>query len=172
MVAVVACKSESSQPQPQPQSAIKPRSGKIDVSSGHAPSLPAGEGQASGDQRRELGEQVRERRLRADTDGDGQISEQERKAARAERNQRIYERLDADHDGKVTLDEARDSRWLKRVDDPKKLDPNGDGIISTDELNTSLAAAADERRDRVLDVVRPWGRGRSANPPQTPPPAK
>ncbi|MGE0549085.1 MAG: EF-hand domain-containing protein [Kofleriaceae bacterium] len=173
LFAVAACKSESAKP--SSQSAIKPRSGKIDLGDGvhrtpadgdgsaaASPSLP-GEPGTTGE-RKDLGEQLRERRQRADTDGDGQISDQERIAVRAERTQRIYERLDADHDGKVSLAEARDSRWLKRVDDPAKLDPDGDGFVTVDELNKTLAERS-ERRHRLLDVAKPWGGGRSTPPP-------
>ena len=44
---------------------------------------------------------------RFDTDGDGKLSKEERRAAHQARRERIREKLDTDGDGKVSKDERR-----------------------------------------------------------------
>jgi hypothetical protein len=100
------------------------------------------------------------RMQRFDTDGDGQLSEQEREAMIEERKAMMRERLegmvtelDADKDGKLSRSEAeaapgdqgggadgeprrrRGARLAERFDE---IDKNKDGFLTTDEVEESM----------------------------------
>jgi hypothetical protein len=86
----------------------------------------------------------RQRIAQFDHDGDGKISDEERKAARHKRAEDMRKRADADGDGKVTIEEL--SKGSFRRMDPESVDANKDGDVSADEI-----AAALEQRNRA------WG---------------
>lgn len=69
-----------------------------------------------------------------DANGDGQITAEEMRAHREQKMQdRFLKRYDANGDGRVTEDEfaGDDSRMFDR------LDKNGDGVISQDEMKAA-----------------------------------
>ncbi|MEM6887063.1 MAG: calcium-binding protein [Pseudomonadota bacterium] len=86
-----------------------------------------------------------------DTDGDGLLSLEELEAqgaARAKtRAERMMERLDANADGALSSDElaARD-RGGKMFE---RADSNGDGAISKEEFDSARAALRERGRDRA-----------------------
>lgn len=82
-----------------------------------------------------------------DADGDGKISDEERKVARHKRAEDMRSKADANGDGKVTPDEI--SKGAFRRLDPEGIDTNKDGDISVDELEASLEARS-----------KAWGAGR------------
>jgi len=133
------------------------RTGKVELGTpGHRPELPSEDTPAteSDDTRHrdrpsleDLEERRRKRMAELDTDGDGKISEEERKLARHKRAEDMLSHADADGDGKVTPDELAQGRFRRL--DPASLDTNKDGTVSVDELDAALAAKS-----------RAWGGGR------------
>jgi hypothetical protein len=124
------------------------RSGKIDLglqrpNPSNTPSAaePESEGEDSISDRRKA------RMAAIDTDGDGNVTGEERKAARARRAVELRAQLDADKDGKVTPAELASSRF--RRFDPESVDANKDGDVSVDEIAQALEARS-----------RAWGMGR------------
>ncbi len=133
----------------------KGRSGKIELGP-RRPSLPgqADDTAGSGEERRrerpslaDLDERRKARMQQFDTDGDGQISDDERKQARHKRAEDMHKTADKNGDGKVTPDELAEGNFRRM--DPQSLDTNKDGDISTAELEAAL-----ENRTRA------WGGGR------------
>ena len=120
------------------QSAARPRSGKVDLSTPHpappgsaapAPETPAPAASAPADRYREI-----------DANKDGAISDEERTAARHRRAQAIHDKLDTNNDGKLTIDEIKKT-GARRID-PESADTNHDGEISVDELDGLLTTRA------------------------------
>lgn len=75
-----------------------------------------------------------------DKDGDGKLSEDERKAMREamearmkERRQKMLEKYDADGDGKLSEEEIAKARADRQAEMLKKYDKDGDGKISEEE---------------------------------------
>jgi Ca2+-binding EF-hand superfamily protein len=161
LVTAAACKS-SDAPAPSAQAPAsdtpaapggpKPRSGKIDLPQPQRPpSLPgaqaaeegkAGDGDTAADDRRV---RRRERMMTIDTDGDGEISDEEREAARKRREANMVARLDTDGDGKVSEQERAEGRRQRADAMRTRLDANGDGKVTADELGAN-------RRFRSLDM--------------------
>lgn len=103
-----------------------------------------GNGEIS-DAEREAARQQRiaERNKEMDTDGDGQVSKEERRAAREERTQELRDRIDADGDGKVTPTELTQSAFGRL--DLTNVDTDGNGDISNEELQSALRARNEKR---------------------------
>ena len=152
------------------------RSGKIDLPP-RAPSLPGavaeGKSATPAPDDGARGDRGERRRQMTDTDGDGNISEEEREAMSQQRQQRMIERLDADGDGKVSEEERGAARRERTEGMRARLDANGDGKVTADEL-------AGARRARPFDMKstdtdgdgRHLGRGareRDARPPRAGP---
>lgn len=133
------------------QSARKGRSGKIDLPTARPrpgdgaarPELRDDRADMTPEERRAMREERREERRaerleRIDADGDGKISEQERKAARSAQMDEMKTRLDTDGDGKLTIKELQESRMARRMPDMTTVDTNNDGEVSNDELRKSM----------------------------------
>jgi len=159
LAAAAGCKTDSPTPTPgsadlapTAQGEPKGRSGRIDLGR-RRPGLPSDDGSGSVDRRdrRDDGGPIadgRKARIAAlDTNGDGDVSKEERAAGRKLRAEEMRTRLDVDGDGKVTVAEISSSQF--RRFDPETVDANKDGDVSVDEL-----AAALESRGRA------WGAGR------------
>ena len=158
-VLAAGCKESSSKPtassgsddQGSTDTAHPSRSGKIDLGS-RRPSLPGDDPHADtgGSGERPKLEDLENRRnarlAQFDTDGDGKISEQERKVARHKRAEDMRTKADANGDGKVTVDELASGTFRL---DPASIDTNKDGDISVDELDAALEARSKQ-----------WGNGR------------
>lgn len=133
----------------------KGRSGKVDFGP-RRPALP-GDGdkaEGSGEERprerpslADLDERRKSRMQQFDTNGDGQVSEDERKAARRKRAEDLRKAADTNGDGKVTPDELAGGNFRRM--DPQSLDANKDGDLSVDELEAALEAR-----------TKAWGGGR------------
>ena len=118
-------------------------------------------------ERGEMRQRVGEARKRYDTDGDGQLNEDERAAMRHQRLQRQIERIDADHDGKISRDEAEAVPFGGRMlGDFDQTDANQDSFISREELEASMS----EREQRRTESWRQRHEEGSAEP--TPPAPK
>jgi hypothetical protein len=149
----VACKTDkpaaSTDPAATEPSSGKPRSAKIDVKPLAPPSLPAAAdgSDAAADSPRGNREDWRKRRdAKADANGDGVVSDEERDAAARERMTAIRARFDADGDGKLTPAELASAPGRMHFDDPAALDTNHDGDISADELAAGVKAKREQRR--------------------------
>lgn len=59
---------------------------------------------------------------------------------RAQRFERMKERLDTNHDGKISVDELKASTGRMKFDDPAAIDTDHDGFISEDELRAAMKA--------------------------------
>jgi hypothetical protein len=88
-----------------------------------------------------------------DTDGDGEISDSERKAAaekrRSEHKAKVLEKFDADGDGELSTEERKafnESDYGKqRAAAMKILDTNGDGVFSQEERQAARAKGKGNR---------------------------
>lgn len=167
LLIAAGCKTEgaestagSAAPQAE-QSATKGRSGKIDLpqqrprrEGGERPALTDDPDQ--GDRRERRDERRKERMAELDKDGDGQISDAERDAARQVRVAETKKRLDTNGDGKLTLDELKESRMARRLgEDLDGIDADKNGEISAEELQTSMDAMR----------ANMWGGRRGADEP-------
>ncbi len=160
-VLVAGCKNASvdepakkDEPDTTAQTGAGTRSGKVDLGSrrGKPYIPPAGDGssilnQGDLDRREAFEDRKRSRIAQFDADGDGKISEDERKAARHKRAEDMRSKADADGNGKVTPDELAKGNFRRL--DPESLDTNKDGDVSVEELETAL-----DQRNRA------WGGGR------------
>jgi hypothetical protein len=147
---LVGCKADKTEPaagsSASTDNANADRSGKVDLGVKRQPQQqPALGANSKGHQL--VQERRRERMMKMDTDGDGQISDEERKAARTKRAEDMRKRLDLDSDGKVSVDEISKSTF--RRFDPEKVDANKDGNVTLDEIEAAMAERA-----------RAWGAGR------------
>lgn len=155
-VLAVGCKGDSeSKPQPASTNPDDPaggsanpgtrsRSGKIDLGTRrHAPDDHGSA--ATPDDERDA--RRRARLATIDTDGDGEVSEEERKVQRETRAKEMHKHLDIDKDGKVTPDEAAKSRFRRLEPESMDIDKNGD--ISVAEIQAALEAKGNA-----------WGAGR------------
>ncbi|MBA2539970.1 MAG: hypothetical protein H0V17_10075 [Deltaproteobacteria bacterium] len=125
-----------------------PRSGKVDLGTGtRRPSLKDETGDQADEVREGFEDRRRSRIAQFDADGDGKISDEERKSARHRRAEDMRKQADADNNGKVTPDELAKGSFRRL--DPESVDVNKDGDISIDEIE----AALEER-------TRAWGGGR------------
>lgn len=135
----------------------KGRSGKVDFGP-RRPVLPGepekkDEGSGSAEPQREkpsladLDARRTARMAQFDKDGDGVISEDERKAARHQRAEDMLKKADTNGDGKVTPDELAAGNFRRL--DPQSLDINKDGNVTADELEAALDAR-----------TKAWGAGR------------
>ena len=79
-----------------------------------------------------------------DKDGDGKLSEDERAAARNERQEQRLEKFDADGDGKLSETEERAARTQRKARHLGPFDTDGDGKLSEDERR----AAHDKRSNQ------------------------
>lgn len=148
-------------------STSKGRSGKIDLPpavrphAGAEPALPD-DPEARDEARRERREERRQQRMaELDKDGDGQISDAERDAAREVRVAETKRRLDTNNDGKLTLDELRDARGFRGFGDQlDTIDADGNGEISAAELKKAM----DERRASMWGGRRGGRFGRDVTP--------
>jgi Ca2+-binding EF-hand superfamily protein len=140
---LIACKTDGSTATPAADQPAAPSSGparsaKIDPPP-QRPALPQGEaGSAGGDARRERWEERRKERMaKLDTDGDGEISDQEREAARDVRQKSMLDRFDKNKDGTLDETERAEIRRERSAEMHKRLDRDGDGTLTLDELKQS-----------------------------------
>ena len=87
-------------------------------------------------------EASREQRFKAnDTNGDGQISYDEFRTQKLERSEkrwkRQFERMDTNSDGGVTMAEKDEKRGKRQGRMLEHVDQNGDGIITREEAMTA-----------------------------------
>ena len=75
-----------------------------------------------------------------DKDGDGKLSDDEKKAMhqamgarREERHKKMLEKFDADHDGKLSDEEKEKAREAHKAEMLQKFDKDGDGKLSDEE---------------------------------------
>lgn len=131
------------------------RSGKIDLGSGvrRRPSLKEEVGNGEDDLKDEFADRRRARIAQFDKDGDGKISDEERKDARHRRAEDMRKQVDANHDGKVTIDELAQGSFRRL--DPEGVDINKDGDISVEEIEAAL-----EQRSKAWSGGRPPFGGR------------
>ena len=101
-----------------------------------------------------------------DKDGDGQLSEEERKAMREtlqsrmqERRKEMLEKFDADKDGELSEEERSKAQAAHRAQMLEKFDKDGDGKLSPEE-----------RKAMPRPMRRPGGPG-GPKGPKGPPPA-
>jgi len=84
-----------------------------------------------------------------DKDGDGKLSKEERKEARAAMKAKALAEFDKDGDGKLNAEErkaAKESRAKKRKERMlKKFDKDGDGKLSKEERETMRAESKNRR---------------------------
>jgi hypothetical protein len=121
------------------QSAARPRSGKVDLSTPH-PAPPGSAAPAPEPPTAPAATAPAERYREVDANKDGAISDEERTTARRRRAQAIHDKLDFNNDGKLTVDEIKKT-GARRID-PESADTNHDGEISVDELDTLLSTRA------------------------------
>lgn len=100
-----------------------------------------GDGQVSDEERRAARESFRIKRF--DKDGDGVLSDEERAEAARVRAERMKQ-LDTDGDGRISPEERRAPREKHRA----MLDADGDGVISKEERE--MARERREARNREL----------------------
>jgi len=93
-----------------------------------------GNGELSAEERKEARTAMRQHFLgKHDTDGDGELSEVERKAAKAAMRQRFVEKHDTDGDGELSEEERRNAKEQHNQKLLSKFDANGDGSLSKEE---------------------------------------
>ncbi|MGJ8697178.1 MAG: EF-hand domain-containing protein [Verrucomicrobiaceae bacterium] len=68
-----------------------------------------------------------------DKDGDGKLSEEERKAAFEARKAEMLAKFDKDGDGKLSDEEKEAAREAQKAEFIKKFDKDGDGKVSAEE---------------------------------------
>ena len=68
-----------------------------------------------------------------DKDGDGKLSQEERKAAMEGRRAEMMKKYDKDGDGKLSQEERKASMADRRAEMMKKFDKDGDGKLSEEE---------------------------------------
>lgn len=91
-----------------------------------------------------------------DTNGDGVVSDDERKAGRAKRAEELHARADTDHDGKLTPQELANSAFRRFR--PEDIDTDHNGEISVAEL-----AAAFDHQAKLWGADRLGSRLRRGN---------
>lgn len=74
-----------------------------------------------------------------DTDGNGQLSRQERHQLRSQRRQKMLARFDVNRDGTLDQGERTAMRQQRSTARFQKLDANGDGAISQAEAKASCS---------------------------------
>ena len=109
---------------------------------------------------------MQDARKRYDTDGDGQLNDDERAVMRHERIQKQMTRIDANADGKISRQEAEAAPFGGRLlGDFDGADANQDSFISPDELE----AAMSERESRRMERWRQRHDEEGAEPAPPPP---
>ena len=88
----------------------------------------------------------REERMkeRLDTNKDGVVSAEEK----AQRAKPLFDRLDENQDGKLTPDELSKSDRRMSFDDPAALDTDHNGDISLGELEAAMTARRQQMREK------------------------
>jgi len=137
LLVAVGCKTDPPAPS-ENQSAARPRSGKVDLSTPH-PSAPGSAATPTSPAPSEP-PKPDERYREVDANKDGAISDEERASARQRRAKAIHDKLDTNNDGKLTVDEIKKT-GARRID-PESADTNHDGEISVDELDGLLTTRA------------------------------
>ncbi len=160
LAVVAGCKTDGSSSSASQQSTSgaapsntgpKARSGKIDLPQ-RSPHLPADDdGAANAQQSRE--ERRKQRLAEMDTDGDGEISDEEREAARAKREAEMKARLDTNKDGTVSDEERDAARKQRATTMHDRLDRDGDGKLTAAELADSPMGRMDINADTNGDGV-------------------
>lgn len=133
------------------------RSGKVDFGTRRRPQPGGDSGDSGGEDgqgyepgapRPGVEDRRRQRIAQFDHDGDGKISEEERKAARHRRAEDLAKSADKDGNGKVSVEEFSQSSFRRL--DPAGVDTNKDGEVTVSEIEAAL-----ESRNRA------WGGGRN-----------
>jgi len=118
--------------------------------------------------REEWQKRAEEWRKRLDTDGDGKVSDEERRAvfekARAEWDRRRKE-MDTDGDGKVSREEGQ--AYLKKIQD--KYDADGDGKLNDEERKKMIETEAGRFMGGSVSVIRGGAGGQQLMPIRTAP---
>ena len=81
-----------------------------------------------------------------DKDGDGKLSEEERKAARAAHKAEFMEKHDTDGDGELSDDEKKAAREARKAKFMEKFDKDGDGELSDEEKKAAREAMGGRRK--------------------------
>ena len=158
VLAGVGCKADSSGPTASnatdPTSGSgeangpRSRSGKVDLGMRRPRTDTDADSSRKADRQEARQETRRKRIAELDTDGDGTVSDAERKAGRVKRATELHASLDIDGDGKVTPTELASSKIRRfQVD---TVDTNKDGDISVEELTQALESRG-----------KGWGSGRT-----------
>ncbi len=82
-----------------------------------------------------------------DTDKDGKLSAEERKAAMAARKAEMLEKFDKDGDGKLNEEERKAAGEARKAEMIKRFDKDGDGKLS-DEEKAEMRKAMPPRGER------------------------
>jgi uncharacterized membrane protein len=100
-----------------------------------------------------------------DKDGDGKLSDEERKAMREamqERNKEKFKKFDKDGDGKLSDEERKAMREAHKAEWIKKFDKDGDGKLSEEERKA--IPRRPERPVRPAGPKDPNAKGRDFKP--------
>jgi Ca2+-binding EF-hand superfamily protein len=77
---------------------------------------------------------------KADANGDGSVSEEEREAARSARQERHFKEFDTDGDGNITAEERTVARERHEARQLKEFDVDQDGELSPEERQAAQRA--------------------------------
>jgi Ca2+-binding EF-hand superfamily protein len=120
------------------------------------------------DAMRDFGDRMEALAVQYDKDGDGALSDEERRAMfdalRAEREAELLKRFDADGDGILSDAERREARFAQMMDSPwgqrmlAQYDANGDGKLNEAERAAMEADIQKQRDERLARLTAEFDR--------------